>query len=77
MIHPTLGDYSNFPKVTFFYSRDEILYGALPNFQKALEQEGIPYSVYSKPDMLHCWPLLTFLPEGRAAFRQVASVLKQ
>lgn len=76
MIHPSEGDFTGFPTVHFFYSEDECLYGALPNFAAALEKRGVPYEVYSRPGMIHCFPVIEFLPEGREAFDRVAEILR-
>lgn len=75
MLQPSKGDFSNFPKVHFFYSEDEILYGALPNYEAALKRYGVEYEVDSRPGMVHCYPVMTFIPEGKAAFDRLTRIL--
>lgn len=77
MIHPTLGDYTGFPPVHFFYSEHETLYGAYPTFAAALDRCGVEHDLDLQPHLPHCYPVMTFLPEGKAAFARLAAVLRR
>lgn len=77
MIHPTLGNYEGFPKVTFFYSEDEILYGAMPCFTAALKRYGVPFEVISRPGLPHCYPVMPFIPEAKEDFARLCEILSQ
>ena len=57
MLSPSRGDYSGVGDIHFYCSTDEVLYGAWPEFEAACRQAAIPYTVTTRPGMVHCYCL--------------------
>lgn len=77
MIHTTKGDYSDIAKIYFFYSKDEVLYGAKDEYRKACEHYHTECKISVKPKMLHCYPMLPYFPEAKEAFDRIAEILSE
>lgn len=52
MLAPSRGDYTGVGDIHFYYSTDEVLYGALPEFRAACERANVPYTVTARPGVL-------------------------
>lgn len=61
MIAPSRGDYRGVGDIHFFYSADEVLYGALPEFEQACRKAEVPYTSFARPGMTHCYCMLPVL----------------
>ena len=77
MLAPSRGDYAGTGDIHFYYSRDEILYGALPEFEAACDRAGVPYTVTAWAGMTHCYCMLPYFREAREDFAQIAEYLKE
>ena len=77
MVSGSLGDYSGIPEITFFYSSDEVVYGAKENFAAAREKYNVSYKVYERPGMIHCYPFLPYFPEAKEDFNKIADILSK
>ena len=64
MISGSRGDFSGVGDIHFFYSADEVLYGALPDFEAACAKAGVPCTVFARPGMVHCYCMLPRAPVG-------------
>ena len=53
MISGSRGDLSDVGDIHFFYSADEVLYGALPDFEAACRCANVPYTAFARPKMVH------------------------
>ena len=76
MLSPSRGEYSGVGDIHFYYSTDEVLYGAWPEFEAAYRQAAIPYTVTTRPGMVHCYCMLPYYKEAREDFAKVVVQLK-
>ena len=77
MISGSRGDFSGTGDIHFFYSADEVLYGALPDFADACKRAGVPYTAFARPKMVHCYCMLPCFREAREDFAKIAAILKE
>lgn len=77
MISGSRGDLSGVGDIHFFYSSDEVLYGALPDFEAACKRAGVPYTAFARPGMVHCYCMLPYFREAREDFGKIADILKK
>ncbi len=77
MISGSRGDFSGVGDIHFFYSADEVLYGALPDFAKACRRAGVPYTAFARPKMVHCYCMLPYFKEARTDFAEIVEILKK
>ncbi len=77
MISGSRGDFSGVGDIHFFYSSDELLYGAFPDFAAACRKAGVPYTVSARPGMIHCYCMLPFFKEAKEDFSKIVEILKQ
>lgn len=76
MLDGTVGDFTDFPKIYFYYGENECLYAFAGEFRKAMEKYHIPYEIIVGKGMCHCYPLARFFREGREAQDQIIELLK-
>lgn len=77
MISGSRGDFSGVGDIHFFYSSDEVLYGALPDFENACKRAGVPYTAFARPGMVHCYCMLPYFKEAKEDFAKIAEILKK
>ena len=77
MIHASKGDLTGVGSMHFFYSADEVLYGAWPEFEKACKAASVPCTVFARPGMVHCWCMLPYFKEAKEDFAKIAGYLKK
>ena len=77
MISGSRGDFSGTGDIHFFYSADEVLYGALPDFEAACKRANVPYSAFARPGMVHCYCMLPYFREAREDFAKITTILKE
>ena len=77
MISGSRGDFSGVGDIHFFYSADEVLYGALPDFAEACRRAGVPYTAFARPKMVHCYCMLPYFKEARTDFAEIVEILKK
>ena len=77
MISGSRGDFSGVGDIGFFYSSDEVLYGALPDFEAACRRAGVPYTAFARPGMVHCYCMLPYFKEAREDFAKITDILKK
>ena len=65
MLSGSRGDFTGVGDIHFFYSADEVLYGALPDFEEACKRANVPYTVSARPKMVHCYCMLPIFKEGK------------
>ena len=76
MISGSRGDLSGVGDIHFFYSADEVLYGALPDFAEACKRAKVPCAAYARPKMVHCYCMLPCFREAREDFGRITEILK-
>ena len=77
MLAPSLGDYTGVGDIHFNYSTDEVLYGALPEFEDACQRADVPYTVTARPKMTHCYCMLPYFKEAKEDFAEIVEILKK
>ena len=77
MLSGSRGDFSGVGDIHFFYSADEVLYGALPDFEAACKRADVPYTAFARSKMVHCYCMLPVFREAKEDFAKIAEILKQ
>ena len=77
MISGSRGDFSGVGDIFFVYSADEVLYGALPDFEAACKRANVHYSAFAHPKMVHCYCMLPIFKEAKEDFAKIVEVLKK
>lgn len=77
MLSPSLGDYTGVGDIHFYYSTDEALYGARPEFENACRRADVPYTVTTRPGMVHCYCMLPYYREAKEDFPKIVEILKK
>ena len=76
MISGSRGDLSGVGDIHFFYSSDEVLYGALPDFEEACRRADVPYTAFARPGMIHSYCMLPYFREAKEDFTRITDILK-
>ena len=76
MISGSRGDFSGVGDIHFIYSADEVLYGALPDFEEACRRANVPYTAFARPGMVHCYCILPYFKEAREDFAKIAEIFR-
>ena len=77
MLSGSRGDFTGVGDIHFFYSADEVLYGALPDFEEACKRAKVPYTVSARPKMVHCYCMLPIFKEAKEDFAKIVDILKK
>ena len=77
MLSGSRGDFTGVGDIHFFYSADEVLYGALPDFEEACKRANVPYTVSARPKMVHCYCMLPIFQEAKEDFAKIVDFLKR
>ena len=77
MLSASRGDFTGVGDIHFFYSADEVLYGALPDFEEACKRANVPYTVSARPKMVHCYCMLPIFKEAKEDFAKIVDILKK
>lgn len=77
MLDGTVGDFTDFPKIYYYYGENECLYAFAQSFEKAMEKYHVPYEITVGKEMCHCYPLVRFFREGRGAQDEIIELLGQ
>lgn len=77
MLSGSRGDFTGVGDIHFFYSADEVLYGALPDFENACKRANVHYTVSARPKMVHCYCMLPIFKEAKEDFAKIVDILKK
>ena len=77
MLSGSRGDFTGVGDVHFFYSADEVIYGALPDFEEACKRANVPYTVSARPKMVHCYCMLPIFKEAKEDFAKIVEILEK
>ena len=78
MLYGSRGDFTGVGDIHFFYSADEVLYGALPDFERSLQNGQMsPIRCPPAPKMVHCYCMLPIFKEGKEDFAKIVDILKK
>lgn len=75
MLSGISGDFSGLPELYFYYGTDEVLCAEAEPFAAACEKYGVPYRMTVGTGMFHCYALMPFFPEGKAAHQEIIRIL--
>lgn len=75
MVSGISGNFKNFPMTHFYYGSNEVLYAEAPYFARAYEKYKVPCQMHIGKGMCHCYPALTFCPEGKQAQIEIINLL--
>ena len=77
MISGSRGEFTGVGDISFFYSADEVLYGALPDFEAACRRSNVPYTAFARPGMVHCYCMLPYFKDAREDFAKITAILRK
>ena len=77
MIHLSKGNLAGVDNIHFFYSEDEVLYGAWPEFRAACVKYGVKYTITARSKMLHRYAVQPLYREGKEDFQKICAILAQ
>ena len=77
MLSGSRGDFTGVGDIHFFYSADEVLYGALPDFEAACRRANVPYTAFARPRMVHCYCMLPYFEEAKEDFYKITAILRE
>ena len=77
MISGSRGDFTGVGDIHFFYSADEVLYGALADFEAACRRASVSYTAFARPGMVHCYCMLPYFKEAREDFAKITGILSK
>ena len=77
MLSGSRGDYTGVSDIHFFYSSDEVLYGALPDYEESCKRAGVSYTVTARPGMVHCYCMFPYFREAKEDFAKIVEILKK
>ena len=77
MISGSRGDFSGVGDIHFFYRADEVLYGALPDFEAACAKASVPCTAFARPGMVHCYYMLPCFREAKEDFAKITDILRK
>ncbi len=76
-VSPVLGDYEGFPTTLFTVGGSEILLDDTYTIAKNMESHGITNKVISHEKMFHIYPLYSFFPESKDAYKQILEFIAE
>jgi acetyl esterase/lipase len=71
-ISPLFGPLGHLPETQVFVGTNDILMPDVRLFHERAVAEGVKIDYHEGPSMIHCWPLVPFVPEAKAARRKMA-----
>lgn len=77
MIWLQRGDFTNCPRVTFFYGSDETLYACAPSFEAAMKRYDVDHEMIVGEGMFHCYPVFPICREAKDGWRQMIQRMKE
>lgn len=77
VIYITQGNFTGAPPTYFYYGGDEVLAACAKKLVVAYEKTGAKYTMYIELGMCHCYPMLTWFPEGKMVYEEIVEILFQ
>jgi acetyl esterase/lipase len=71
-ISPLFGSLRHLPETQLFIGTNDILLPDVRLFHERAVAEGVRIEYHEARSMIHCWPLVPFVPEAKAARRKMA-----
>ena len=56
---------------------DEVLYGALPDFEAACAKASVPCTAFARPGMVPCYCMLPCFKEAKEDFAKITDILRK
>lgn len=77
MIWLQKGNFTNCPKVTFFYGTHETLYACAPSFEKAMQKYGVDYEMILGEGLPHCYPVFPIAKELKEGWDLMVRLIRE
>jgi len=74
-ISPLFGSLGHLPETQLFIGADDILLPDVRLFYARALAEGVHVEYHEAANMMHCWPLVNFVPEAKAARRKMVQFI--
>ena len=74
-ISPLFGSLDHLPETQLFIGARDILLPDVRLFYARAVAEGVKIEYHEGASMIHCWPLVTFIPEAKAARRKMVEFI--
>ncbi len=71
-VSPLRGSLKHLPQTQLFIGTNDLLLPDNRLFRDRARSEGVSIDYHEGAEMIHCWPLIPFLPEASMAMRQMA-----
>ena len=76
MLSGTKGDFTGLPPLHFYYGGDELLSALAESYVGVCKAAEVPYTMTVAPGMCHCYAMVPWFPEGRAAYLEIVERLR-
>ena len=76
MLSGTKGDFTGLPPLHFYYGGDELLSALAESYVGVCKAADVPYTMTVAPGMCHCYAMVPWFPEGRAAYLEIVERLR-
>jgi acetyl esterase/lipase len=77
LVSPIYGVHEGLGKISIFIGTHDILMPDCRRFKKIAAEKGIALNYYEYPNMIHDWPLITFLPEAQKALGEIRNIIQE
>lgn len=74
-LSPINGPLEGLPRISLLTGTHDILYPDCLLLKNRLQETGTDMNFYEFPKMIHDWPLISFLPEAKAAIKIIEDLL--
>jgi len=74
-LSPINGPLEGLPRISLLTGTHDILYPDCLLLKNRLQETGTDMNFYEFPKMIHDWPLISFLPEAKAAIRILSNLI--
>ncbi|HJB51584.1 MAG TPA: hypothetical protein H9772_00710 [Candidatus Oscillibacter pullicola] len=72
----TQGDFTGLPPLHFYYGGDELLCALAESCADACKVADVPCTMTIAPGMRHCYAVVPWFPEGKAAYLEIVERLR-
>ena len=74
-LSPINGPLDGLPEISLFTGTNDLLFPDCLKFKNLMLEQGLNLDYYEFPKMIHDWPLISFLPEAKAAVKIIETLI--
>jgi len=74
-LSPINGPLDGLPEISLFTGTHDLLFPDCLKFKNLMLEQGLSLNYYEFPKMIHDWPLISFLPEAKAAVKIIETLI--